>query len=160
MCHYLQSYPASHSDTCRDRTRAELEKSEAGREYVARERARVNARKQTLFIKPQTCCVRGMVVAHQKNVTMRQDITATSGASSSSASRGPAMDIESQPPRKRVADVHQKTWKITSRWMHMKVQRTSHKRRRSLLMEECSLATWNTTSLKCTTSIWNKVAGE
>ena len=42
-------------------------------------------------------------IAHQKNasrmgeedVTMRQDITATSGASSSSASRGPAMDVES-----------------------------------------------------------------
>ena len=36
---------------------------------------------------------------------MRQDVTATSGASSSSASRGPAMDIESRPSRKRVADV-------------------------------------------------------
>ena len=40
----------------------------------------------------------------EEDVTMRQDITATSGASSSSASRGPAMDIESQPSRKRVAD--------------------------------------------------------
>ena len=36
---------------------------------------------------------------------MKQDITATSGASSSSASRGPAMDIESRPSRKRAADV-------------------------------------------------------
>ena len=36
---------------------------------------------------------------------MRQDITATSGASSPSASRGPAMDTESRPSRKRAADV-------------------------------------------------------
>ena len=41
----------------------------------------------------------------EDDVTIRQDVTATSGASSSSASRGPAMDIESQPSRKRVADV-------------------------------------------------------
>ena len=41
----------------------------------------------------------------EEDVTMTQDITATSGASSSSASRGPAMDIESRPSRKRAADV-------------------------------------------------------
>ena len=39
------------------------------------------------------------------NVTMRQDITGTSGASSSGVSRGPAMDTESRPSRKRAADV-------------------------------------------------------
>ena len=39
-------HQASHSDTCRDRMRAELEKSEEGREYLAREQARVDARKQ------------------------------------------------------------------------------------------------------------------
>ena len=39
-------HQASHSDTCRDRMRAELEKSEEGREYLAREQARVEARKQ------------------------------------------------------------------------------------------------------------------
>ena len=39
-------HQASHSDTCRDRMRAELEKSEDGREYLAREPARVDARKQ------------------------------------------------------------------------------------------------------------------
>ena len=51
-------------------------------------------------------------IAHQKiwrmgeeDVTMKQDITATGGASSSSASRGPAMDTESRPSRKRVADI-------------------------------------------------------
>ena len=37
---------ASHSDTCRDRMNAELEKSEEGREYLAREQARVDARIQ------------------------------------------------------------------------------------------------------------------
>ena len=41
----------------------------------------------------------------EEDVTMKQDITATSGASSSSASRGPAMDTESRPSRKRAADV-------------------------------------------------------
>ena len=41
----------------------------------------------------------------EEDVAMRQDVTATSGASSSSASRGPAMDVESRPSRKRVADV-------------------------------------------------------
>ena len=53
---------ASHSDSRRDRMRAELEKSEEGREYLAREQARVDARTTgaILFIKPQTCCVRGM----------------------------------------------------------------------------------------------------
>ena len=47
----------------------------------------------------------------------------------------------------------QKTWKITSRWMQMNVQRPSHKRGRSLRIEECSLAIGNTTILKRTTSI-------
>ena len=39
-------HQASHTDTCRDRMRTELEKSEEGREYLAREQARVDARKQ------------------------------------------------------------------------------------------------------------------
>ena len=39
-------HQASHSDTCRDRMRAELEKSEEGREHLAREQARADARKQ------------------------------------------------------------------------------------------------------------------
>ena len=41
----------------------------------------------------------------EEDVTMTQDVTATSGASSSSASRVSAMDIESRASRKRVADV-------------------------------------------------------
>ena len=58
MCHDF----AVTRDTCRDRMRAELEKSEEGREYLAREQARVDTRKTgaILFIKPQTCCVIGM----------------------------------------------------------------------------------------------------
>ena len=36
---------------------------------------------------------------------MRQDVTVTSGTSSFSASRGPAMGIESQPSRKRTVDL-------------------------------------------------------
>ena len=39
-------HQASHSDTCRNRMRAELEKGKEGREYLAREQARVDARKQ------------------------------------------------------------------------------------------------------------------
>ena len=42
--------------------------------------------------------------------------------------------------------------------MQIKVQRHSHKRRESLLMKECSLAIGNTSSLKRTTSVWEKVA--
>ena len=41
----------------------------------------------------------------EEDVTLRQDIAATSGASSSDVSRGPAMDIESRPSRRRFADV-------------------------------------------------------
>ena len=42
----------------------------------------------------------------EEDVTVTHDVTTTGGASSSSASGGPAMGIDSQPPRKRVADVH------------------------------------------------------
>ena len=107
-------HQASHSDTCRDRMRAELEKSEEGREYLAREQARVDARKQ----EQSSSSSHKRAVSEEwdrppekfwrmgeEDVTMKQDITATSGASSSSASRGPAMDTESRPSRKRAADV-------------------------------------------------------
>ena len=107
-------HQASHSDTCRDGMRAELEKSDEGREYLAREPACVDARKQTQSSSPSN----KRAVSEERDrppekfwrmdeeeVTMRQDVTATSGTSSSSASRGPAIDIESQPSRKRAADV-------------------------------------------------------
>ena len=107
-------HQASHSDTCRDRMRAELEKSAEGRDYLAREQALVDARKQE---QPYSSSHKRAVSEEwdrppekfwrmgEQDVTMRQDITATSGASSSSASRGPAMDTESRPSRKRAADV-------------------------------------------------------
>ena len=107
-------HQASHSDTCRDRMRTELEKSEEGREYLAREQSRVDAREQEL---PSSSSHKRAVSKEwdrppekfwrmgEEDVTMKQDITATSGASSSSASRGPAMDTESRPSRKRAADV-------------------------------------------------------
>ena len=94
--------------------RAELEKSEEGREYLAREQARVDARKQE---QPSSSSDKRAVSEEwdrppekfwrmgEEDVTMKQDITATSGASSSSASTGPAMDSESGPSRKRAADV-------------------------------------------------------
>ena len=101
-------HQASHSDTCRDRMRAELEKSEEGREYLAREEARVDARKQ----EQSSSSGHKRAVSEEwdrppekfwrmgeEDVTMSQDVTATGGASSSSASRGPAMDIESRPSR-------------------------------------------------------------
>ena len=107
-------HQASHSDACRDRMRTELEKSEEGREYLAREQARVDARKQE---QPSSSSHKRAVSEErdrppekfwrmgEEDVTMKQDTTATSGASSSSASRGPAMDTESRPSRKRAADV-------------------------------------------------------
>ena len=94
--------------------RAELEKSEEGREYLAKEQARVDARKQE---QPSSSTHKRAVSEEwdrppeklwrmgEEDLTMRQDITATSGASSSSASRGPAMDTGSRPSRKRAADV-------------------------------------------------------
>ena len=110
------SQQASHSDTCRDRIRAELEKSEEGREHPAREQARVDAKRKAQSTSPSH--QRAMSEewdrppekvlrrVDEEDVTWRQDVTATGGASSSSASGGPAMDIDSQPSRKRAADVH------------------------------------------------------
>ena len=94
-------HKASHSDTCRDMMRAELEKSEEGREHLAREQARVDGRKQA----PQTCCVRGKGSPTRKILSMCEEDVTVRRASSSSASRGPAMDTESRPSRKRAADV-------------------------------------------------------
>ena len=99
---------------CRDRVRAELEKSEEGREYFAREQALVDARKQEQSSSsshkravpeewdrpPEKFWRMG-----EEDVTMKQDITATSGAWSSSASRGAVMDTERRPSRKRAAEV-------------------------------------------------------
>ena len=46
-------HQASHSDTCRNRMRAELEKSEEGREYLAREQARAECKETgSIFILP------------------------------------------------------------------------------------------------------------
>ena len=114
MCTVGSHHQRSHSDTCRDRMGAELERSEEGREYLAREQARVVTRKQE---QPSSSSHKRAVSDEwdrppekfwrmgEEDVTMRQDLTATSGASSSSASRGPAMDTESRPSRKRAADV-------------------------------------------------------
>ena len=84
----------------RRRRRRRRRKEEEGREYLAREPARVDARKQA-----QSSTSRHKRVASEdwdrppekfqrideEDVTVRQDITATSGTSSSSASRGPAL---------------------------------------------------------------------
>ena len=107
-------HQASHSDTCGDRMRAELENSEEGREHLAREQARVDAKRHTQASssshkRPMSeewdrlpgKALRGV----EEDVTMRHDITAASGASSSSARGGPAMDIDSQSSRKRAADL-------------------------------------------------------
>ena len=53
-------HQASHSDTCRDRMRAELEKSEEGVSCQRTSTCGCKGTRATLFIKPQTCCVRGM----------------------------------------------------------------------------------------------------
>ena len=101
-------HQASHSDTCRDRMRAELEKSEEGKEQArvdAREQAQSSTSSHKRAVSEEWDRPPEQVRRRMDEVTMRRDITATSGASSSSASRGPAMDFESQPSRKRIADV-------------------------------------------------------
>ena len=91
--------------------RAEIGKSEERSEYLAREQTCVDATKHA---QSSTSSHKRAVseewdrppkkVYQQKDeedVTMRQDITALS----SSASRGPAIDVERRTSRKRVADV-------------------------------------------------------
>ena len=80
-------HQASHSDTCRDRIRTELEKSEERREYLAREQARVDARKQEQSVSHKRAVSEEWDRPPEKfwrmgeeDVTMRQDITATSDA--------------------------------------------------------------------------------
>ena len=137
--------------------RAELDKSEEGREYLAREQARVDARKQEQSSSHKRAVSDEWDRPPEKfwrmgeeDVTTRRDVTATSGASSSDVSRGPAMDIESRPSRKRVADVQSEDLEDNEQMDANEVQR----RRESLQMEECSLATGNTASLKHTISVW------
>ena len=85
---------------------------------------------------------------------MRRDVTATSGAPSSDVSRGPAMDIESRPSRKRVADVQTEDLEDNE-------QMDAHESAASppQAEEESSdgrmfSGNWNTTSLKRTISVW------
>ena len=157
MCHDWQSSPSqSLGHMQRERERAELEKSEEGREYLAKEQARVDARKQE---QPSSSSHKRAVSEEwdrppekfwrmgEEDVTMKQDITATSGASSSSASRGPAMDTESRPSRKRAADVQREDLEDNE-------QLDANESAASLPQaEECSLAIGNTSKLKRTTSV-------
>ena len=85
---------------------------------------------------------------------MRQDVTATSGASSSSASRGPAMDIESQQSRKQAADGQTEDLEDNEQMDANESAEHLPQAEGSLLTEECSLAIGNTTNLKHKTSIW------
>ena len=140
--------------------RAELEKNEEGK--ISYQRTSTCGRKETgaiLFIKPQTCCVRGMGTPTRKiwrvgeeDVTMRQDVTATSGASSSIASRGPAKDIESRPSRKRAADVQTED-------LEENEQMDANESAASLPQAE-EEAIGNTTSLKRNQHLEDKVAGD
>ena len=153
-------HQASHSDTCRDRMRAELEKSEEGREYLAREQARVDTRNQE---QSSSSSHKRAVLEEwdrppekfwrmgEEDVTMKQDITTTSApVEAEDLPWAPKVDRPGNEPQMS----KQKIWRITSNWMQMKVQRHSHKRRVSLLMKECSLAIGNTSSLKHTPSVW------
>ena len=102
-------------NTCGDRMRAELENSEEGREHLAREQSRVDAKRQTQASassnkRPMSeewdrLPGKALLRVDGEDATLSHDITATSGASSSSGSGGPAMDIDSQPSRKRAADL-------------------------------------------------------
>ena len=64
------------------------------------------------------------------------------------------MDIESRPSRKRVADVQTEDLEDNEQMDANESAASNHKRKESLLMEESSLATGNTTSLKHTISVW------
>ena len=68
----------------------------------------------------------------EEDVTMRQDITATNDASSSSANRGPAMDIESRPSRKRAADVQREDLEDNEQ-----LDANARRGGEGLLMEDC-----------------------
>ena len=107
-------HQASHSDTCRNRMRAELEKGEEGKRVSCQRKSMGGCKKEE---QPSSARHNRAVSEEwdhpperfwrmgEEDVTMRRDITATSGAPSSSASRGHAMDTESRPSRKRAADV-------------------------------------------------------
>ena len=107
-------HQASHSETCRDRMRAELEKVKK-EESILPENKHVwmQGNRSNPFSSSHKRAVseewdrppENFWRMGEEHVTMGQDITASSGASSSGASRGQAMDIESRPSRKRVADV-------------------------------------------------------
>ena len=108
-CATIRSHhQASHSDTCRNRMRAELEKSilpENKHGWMQGNKSNplhqaTNELSEEWDHPPEKFWRMG-----EEDVTMRQDVTATSGAPSSSASRGHAMDIESRPFRKRAAGV-------------------------------------------------------
>ena len=71
-------------------------------------------RRNPLHQATNVLCQRKEIVHQKKCSGEWVNITATSGASSSSASRGPAMDIESRPSSEPLV-FKQKTWKITSR---------------------------------------------
>ena len=73
-------HQANHSDTCRDRMRAELEKSEVDARKQEQSSSHKRAASEEWDRPPEKFW--RMV---EEDVTMRQDITATSGASSSSA---------------------------------------------------------------------------
>ena len=64
------------------------------------------------------------------------------------------MDTESRPSRKRAADVQAEGSEDNERLDANENAASLHKRRGSLLTEECSLAIGNTSSLKRTTSVW------
>ena len=90
----------------------------------------------------------------EEDVTMRQDITRPSGASSSSASRGPAMDAESRPSRKRVADVHTEDLEDNEQMDANESTPTFPQAEGESSDGRKFSGNWNTTSPKRITSIW------
>ena len=140
-----------------------MEKSKEGREYLAREQARVDTKKQE---QPSSSSHKRAVLEEwdrppekfwrmgEVDVTMKQDITDTNGASSSSASRRPAMDTESRPSRKRAADVQTEDIEDNQQLDANENAASLPQAEGSLLTEECSLAIWNTSSLLRTSSVW------
>ena len=116
-------HQASRLDTCRSRTRAELEKSEEGKEYLAREQSRVDARKQEETGDQATSVLsQRNGIAHQRN--------SGEWMSPPQLVLHPPVQAEDQPwsstvdrPGNELPIFKQKTWRITSIWTQMKVHR-------------------------------------
>ena len=159
-CATIGSYhQASHSDTCRNRRRTELEKGEEsilpenkhGWMQGNKSNPLHHATSEEWDRPPEKCSGEWDEGCDKKTGLVLYPVQAEDTPRTSRVNR----------PGNELPMSKQKTWKITSNRMQMKVQRHSLKRRRSLLMKECSVAIGNTSSLKTHNQhLGDKVGGD